>query len=280
MTTGSFRGGIESGVAVRLARIFSARHDRCAMITLDAALIYGTGPNADTLAAICHVAEGAGATGVLGFPATLARLELPTRLSRIALLSASTTANTPLAKVPVSSVGAALRAGADAVAVQFHLGAATESAMLERLAATADSAHEAGLPVLGIAYARSEDGIPASHPLQGEADHAYCAHTHAARVAVELGADVVKVQFSGDVDCLRRTVAACAPVPVLVAGGPPRSVESWQLDMEMALLNGARGVCVGRNITHNLDWHTAVASLGKSLDALAPAGVADPQGAS
>ncbi|HEY5194645.1 MAG TPA: hypothetical protein VIJ39_12335 [Solirubrobacteraceae bacterium] len=247
-----------AGVGVRLARMFAGPQARCGILTLDAALIYGTGPRRETLGEICAAAYACGATGVLGFPATLERLRIPSALSRIALLSASTTAGAPLDKVLVSSVEGALRIGADALAVQFHLGALAESSMLERLGTVAERAHALGLPLIVTSYARSETGALPTHRHTGKDEADYCPHTHAACVAIELGADAVKVQFCGDISCLEHTVSLCAPVPILVAGGDLRNLVSWGSDMKSALRSGARGLCVGRNVVHRGDWGAAL----------------------
>ena len=44
---------------------------------------------------------------------------------------------------------------------------------------------------------------------------------HCARVGNELGADVVKVPYTGDPDSFAKVVEGCC-VPVVIAGGPDR----------------------------------------------------------
>ena len=41
---------------------------------------------------------------------------------------------------------------------------------------------------------------------------------HAARVGAELGADIVKVPYTGSIDTFKEVVHGC-PVPVVIAGG-------------------------------------------------------------
>jgi len=70
----------------------------------------------------------------------------------------------------------------------------------------------------------------------------------AARVGAELGADIVKTNFTGSVESFRRVVEGC-PVPVVVAGGEKMNSNEEILKMvEMAMEAGAAGVAIGRNI--------------------------------
>ena len=67
-------------------------------------------------------------------------------------------------------------------------------------------------------------------------------------MGAELGADIVKTNYTGDPDSFATVVESC-PVPVVIAGGP--RVES-ELDLlcmvEGAISSGARGVAIGRNV--------------------------------
>jgi DhnA family fructose-bisphosphate aldolase class Ia len=71
---------------------------------------------------------------------------------------------------------------------------------------------------------------------------------HAARVGAELGADMVKTNYTGDPDSFSRVIESC-PVPVIIAGGPRVESEMDLLRMvEGAIGSGARGVAIGRNV--------------------------------
>jgi class I fructose-bisphosphate aldolase len=70
---------------------------------------------------------------------------------------------------------------------------------------------------------------------------------HAARVAAELGADIVKVVYTGSVDSFTEVVNGC-PVPVVIAGGPKMDSDEDIFKMvESALQAGAAGISIGRN---------------------------------
>ena len=42
---------------------------------------------------------------------------------------------------------------------------------------------------------------------------------HAARIGAELGADIIKTNYTGDIETFKTVVESC-PVPVVIAGGP------------------------------------------------------------
>jgi DhnA family fructose-bisphosphate aldolase class Ia len=68
------------------------------------------------------------------------------------------------------------------------------------------------------------------------------------RMAVELGADAVKTEWTGDTDSMRDVIAGC-PAPVLVLGGAKsESTDALYDATEKALAAGAKGVIYGRNV--------------------------------
>jgi len=70
----------------------------------------------------------------------------------------------------------------------------------------------------------------------------------AARVAAELGADIVKTAYTGSPDGFRKVVEAC-PVPIVIAGGPRMESDKDNLKMVKGCIDaGGAGVAIGRNI--------------------------------
>lgn len=70
----------------------------------------------------------------------------------------------------------------------------------------------------------------------------------AARMAAELGADMIKTTYTGDTESMRQVVDGC-PVPVLVLGGV-RSADPAPVlaATRAAIAAGARGAVYGRNV--------------------------------
>jgi fructose-bisphosphate aldolase, class I len=132
--------------------------------------------------------------------------------------------------------------GADALAVFLVLGVAdgaTFADNVEAVASTARAAARVGLPVLVETVLW---GSRATDQRDPELLALGC------RMAAELGADVVKTQFTGDQETMAGVVGGC-PVPVLVLGGPRTGDETALLDeTRAALAAGARGVVYGRRL--------------------------------
>ncbi|WP_290901395.1 2-amino-3,7-dideoxy-D-threo-hept-6-ulosonate synthase [Ferroglobus sp.] len=154
-------------------------------------------------------------------------------------LSASTKLSPdPNNKVLVATVEEAIKLGADAVSVHVNVGSETEANQLEKLGKIAKECAEWGMPLLAMMYPRG-NGI-------NQFDEK--AVSLAARVGAELGADIVKTNFTGSIESFKKVTEGC-PVPVVVAGGEKMdSPEDILRMVEMAMDAGARGVAIGRNI--------------------------------
>jgi predicted phospho-2-dehydro-3-deoxyheptonate aldolase len=142
-------------------------------------------------------------------------------------------------KVQVCSVQEAIRLGADAVSVHVNVGAQDEEKMLSTLGKVADECELYGMPLLAMMYPRGPK-IPNEHAADVVA--------HAARIGAELGADIIKANFTGDIESFKLVVEGC-PVPVVIAGGPKckTSQEVLQTTHD-AVKAGAAGLSIGRNV--------------------------------
>jgi predicted phospho-2-dehydro-3-deoxyheptonate aldolase len=155
-------------------------------------------------------------------------------------------------KVRVCSVLEALRLGADAVSLHINMGAPTEVEMLAKLGDVADECHSYGLPLLAMMYPRGPS-------IKNELDKDIVAH--AARLGAELGADVVKTNYTGDIDSFREVVAGC-PVPVIIAGGPKVETDRDVLQMAYdAVAAGCAGLSIGRNVFQHRDSRSIARAL-------------------
>jgi predicted phospho-2-dehydro-3-deoxyheptonate aldolase len=153
-------------------------------------------------------------------------------------LSGSTSVSEdPNAKVLVCSVEKAIRLGADAVSIHVNLGAKTEGRMLEDFGKIASDCTFWGMPLLAMVYPRGKN-VP------GEKDPEMV--KLAARVGAELGADIVKVPYTGSPKTFSKVVEGC-PIPVVIAGGSKLSDEQTLDMIEGAVKAGAAGLSMGRN---------------------------------
>ncbi|MER3438253.1 MAG: fructose-bisphosphate aldolase, partial [Chloroflexota bacterium] len=70
----------------------------------------------------------------------------------------------------------------------------------------------------------------------------------ACRMAVELGADAIKTEYTGDPVTMRQIIETC-PAPVLVLGGAKSDSVADVLEATRGAMEaGARGVIYGRNV--------------------------------
>jgi len=69
-----------------------------------------------------------------------------------------------------------------------------------------------------------------------------------ARIGAEMGADIIKTDWPGSVEDLRR-ISAQSPVPVMLAGGPRGKSDRGTLELAASVVKaGAAGVLFGRSI--------------------------------
>ena len=230
------------GKAIRLERIIDRNTKRAIIVPMDHGTTVGPiGGIVNMHSAVKAIVEG-GANAVLmhkGMPRCCHRTQ-GKDVGLIVHLSASTSLSPlPNAKTLVCTVEEALRLGADAVSVHVNLGDESEARMLEDFGQVTGSAQSWGVPVLAMVYARGPK-------VKNEFDPEVVAHC--ARVGVELGADVVKVPYTGDPDSFSRVIDACC-VPVVIAGGP--KLDSTKAFLQMvhdSIAAGGSGLSVGRNI--------------------------------
>ena len=243
------------GKSIRMERIFNRNTKRCIIVPMDHGV--SVGPIAglvDAKTAVTEVAEG-GADAVLmhkglvrcGHRSSGRDVGLIVHLSASSNLSPN--ANT---KVLVASVEDALRLGADGVSVHVNMGDAAEGNMLADLGRVASEAHNWGLPLLAMVYGRG--------PLiKNSFDPEVVAHC--ARMAVELGADIVKVPYCGNIDSFAHVVESCC-IPVVIAGGEKMdSTREFLQVVHDSIQAGAAGLSVGRNVFQHARPRMLVAAL-------------------
>ena len=237
----------EIGKNIRMERIMNRVSRNMVIMPMDHGL--GAGPIKGLInlpEAVNKVAEG-GANAVLG------HMGLPKHGHRgyghdvglIIHLSASTALGPDQNhKVLVTTVEEAIKVGADAVSVHINVGAEDESEMLHDLGFVAERCDEWGMPLLAMMYPRGKK-------VDSEHDVEYV--KHAARIGAELGADIVKTNYTGDIETFKEVVNGC-PVPIVIAGGPKTNTDQEFLEMiKGAMEGGARGVAIGRNVFQHAD---------------------------
>ncbi|WP_456368749.1 2-amino-3,7-dideoxy-D-threo-hept-6-ulosonate synthase [Geoglobus sp.] len=232
---------MEIGKRIRLERIINRDSGNTVIVPLDHGVSMGPIDGIiDLRRTINAVAEG-GANAVVVHKGVVAfgHRGYGKDVGLILHLSASTMLSPdPNEKVLVATVEEAIKLGADAVSVHINIGSKTEAEQLMKLGKISRDCREWGMPLLAMMYPRG-DGI-------NQFD--VKAVSLAVRVGVELGADIIKTNFTGSVESFKRVVDG-SPVPVVVAGGERMNSDEDILRMvEMAMDAGARGVAIGRNV--------------------------------
>jgi len=229
------------GKQIRLERIMDRNSGKTVIIPMDHGI--SSGPInglIDMKKTVAEVSEG-GANAIVihkGLVETGHR-KRGKDLGLIIHLSASTSLSPdPNAKVLVCTVEEAIKLGADAVSIHVNIGADDEKEMLKDFGRVSKEAKEWGMPLLSMVYTRGQK-------IKNEYDAKVV--KHAARVGAELGADIVKVPYTGSPESFREVVEGCF-VPVVIAGGPQMETDRDVLLMvKGAMEAGGSGVSIGRN---------------------------------
>lgn len=141
-------------------------------------------------------------------------------------------------KVLVNTVLEAVKLGADGVSLHINIGTKSDPEMLETLGSVSRECREFGMPLLAMMYPRGEN-IKDEYNVD--------VVKIAARVAAELGADIVKTNWTGDPDSFKEVVQGCM-APVIIAGGEKAGIrEILEITKESVDVGGA-GVAYGRNV--------------------------------
>jgi fructose-bisphosphate aldolase / 2-amino-3,7-dideoxy-D-threo-hept-6-ulosonate synthase len=243
----------------RLNRIFQS-DDRTVIVPMDHGVTVGPCKGIENMQITVNELLKGGADAVLVHKGIAKSIIARTAGLIVMLSGASNLSPNPNYKVQVCSVQEAVRLGADAVSVHVNLGAQDEGKMLSKLGKVAEECDLFGMPLLAMMY-------PRGPKITNE--HAPDLVAHAARLGAELGADIIKTNYTGDVNSFK-AVVECCPVPIVVAGGPKAKTDKDTLEMTVdALKAGAAGLSMGRNVFQ----HESPTAMTKALVAIVHKGV-------
>lgn len=157
-------------------------------------------------------------------------------------------------KVIISSVEEALRMGVDGVSVHINIGNDDDDSMLEDFGKISDECQKWGMPLLAMMYARDNNNdLTSSESI-----------IHVARVAMELGADIIKINYSNS-DTFR-SLLNCVNIPVVIAGGELKPTEDCLItEIREALALGATGISIGRNIFQSENMDKLMHEINKAI---------------
>lgn len=247
----------------RLKRIFQS-DSRTFIVPMDHGVTVGSCKGIENMQNTVNALVKAGVDAVLVHKGIAKRVDAGGAGLIVMLSGASNLNPNPNSKAQVCSVQEAVRLGADAVSVHVNVGAQDEDKMLASLGKVADECELFGIPLLAMMY-------PRGPKITNE--HAPDVVAHAARLGAELGADIIKTNYTGNIETFK-VVVECCPVPVVIAGGPKAKTAKDTLQMTVdALEAGAAGLSIGRNVFQHENPPAIVKALsaivhrGSSMDA-------------
>lgn len=252
------------GKSLRLRRIL--RNGRAVVVAMDHGNAAGAVRGLERPADLVKQIAPAGADAILVTPGILEQVcEHAGDLAILLRIDGCATSVVPGPMKLFVDVKQAVAMGVDAVVMNATLGAPFVAEELEKVGTIASQGRTWGMPV--VAEILSERMMANHMDMSGQGEAVLPANiaediTLACRIGAELGSDLIKSRYSGDVEEFRRSVDACGR-PVLVAGGPRRGGGlAGTLETVSEILEaGASGVIFGRQIFQHTDPVEAVGAV-------------------
>ncbi len=240
----------------RLTRLFDPRSSRTLIVPLDHGLAHGPMAGLRGIPSMISVLGEAQVDAVVLNPGIAALchdvLADHPALGLIVHLSAgSGLARRRFRRSVVGSVESAIAQGADAVSVHLNVGADDDVPQLAELARTAEQCRATGTPLVAMMYTCG-GSMRVEHL------------AHAARMADELGADIVKLPYPGSAAALAEIVGN-VHCSVVCAGG---SIGAGSDIVEIAngvVRAGGAGLAVGRQLFQSANPETLIKILQQVL---------------
>lgn len=250
------------GKTARLNRLFNPKDGKAVCVAADHGWMSDPTENVINLKKILELVIAGGADGVLMSFGTAQHLgnmfqgkDKPAILIRadwmnLPRLGGANVSNVlpviKFRKMATSRAKDALQMGASAITIYYFIGYSDEfeAINIEQAAVFAQECREVGLPLIiePMAVGGMVTGVNIAEILIASA-----------RIAAEIGADALKIPYTGDVMTFKQLVDQ-AKVPVLVLGGAKSDVPRDALELvDEALRAGASGTVFGRNVTKAKD---------------------------
>jgi DhnA family fructose-bisphosphate aldolase class Ia len=226
------------GKSLRLSQLSFPEISRFFLLPIDHGITYGPIQGIKDYVSIISKAAKAGVTGIIlhkGLFNKIITYERLCSVSYILHLSASTCYNKNKCKTLVSSVEQAVKIGASGVSIQVNLGVENENIMLRDFGIVSEKCYEWGMPLLAMIYY-----CPSNAKISNIA--------HSVRIAEELGADMVKINYPGTMEEFK-SIVKYSNIPVIIAGGEKTTdLEHLLTSIRDSVLANGAGVAIGRNI--------------------------------
>jgi DhnA family fructose-bisphosphate aldolase class Ia len=251
-----------TGKKIRLNRLIQAETNTCLICAIDHGM---TSPQFlsglyDTEARVREAIAGGANVLMLGRGMAKRFCHLFHRDTSLALMLTASAGGRPSGALitPIGSVEEAMRIGADAVVVYVALAGDNEPETITYVSKIGEACELLGMPF--IAEAEYPNAYQSLQTMQGALGAEYLKRN--ARLCAELGADIVKVNWSGDQKSFAEIVQACDR-PVVLAGGTLISDAELLTRMQQVRDVGAIGCSVGRNIFEHQNPEAITAAISR-----------------
>lgn len=137
------------------------------------------------------------------------------------------------------SVKEAIKLGAIAVGYTIYIGSIYENIMFQEFEKIEREAHSKGLPVIAWIY-------PGGKGIKKRSEKELMAYS--ARTGLEIGADIVKMHYNGNISDLKWAVKSAGKAKIVIAGGIKNNEKNLLKRIKEIINAGAIGLAIGRNV--------------------------------
>ena len=195
---------------------------------------------------IIEIARKGGYTGMVFQKGIAEKYQKEIKKSKVSLIVKLNGKTNLFKGEPISrqlcTVKEALDLGAVAVGYTIYIGSDYEDEMLQEFENIQRQAHAKGLPVITWIYPRGKS-------INGKKDSELMAY--AARTGLEIGADIIKIQYNGNPNDLKWAVKSAGKTKIVIAGGAKAEEKAFLKQVEEIIEAGCIGLAVGRNVWQN-----------------------------
>lgn len=242
------------GKTIRLGRILNPKDGRSAVVAYDHGSMVGRIPGNERPGEMLELLAESGADALMvapgiarsyaslfagrGAPGLIVRIDWWNLWRSDNQLGYGSTGSGRL----IATVEDAARLGADAILIYMFIGLGDSEAEAEHVGTVAQVAHECDKMGLGCIVEPMARGSLVENPFDPDMI------ALGSRMACEIGADVLKTDYSGSAESFR-AVTDVVFRPILIAGGPKTATLRDALAMLRGALDaGASGSFIGRNV--------------------------------
>ncbi|MFH1327188.1 MAG: hypothetical protein ABIH59_03620 [archaeon] len=192
---------------------------------------------------IIEIAKKGGYTGVVFQKGIAEKYKKEIKKSKVPLIlklngKTSLVKGDPLS-TQLAKVEEAVKLGASAVGYTIYIGSIHESKMFKEFEKIQRNAHKKALPVVVWMYPRGKS-------IKGKSKAKLMAY--AARIGLEIGADIIKIRYEGNLKDLKWAVKSAGRTKVVIAGGVKKDEKKLLLQVKEIINAGCVGLAIGRNI--------------------------------